>query len=191
MDRFDSGLLVICLFVLTSIRLLSERMVGPGCVTHPHMRGGEHMAGDKQNDAGVDAGDRPRSFTQFLLETVWAYAVGVMAAHWPSEPTNVVVTARGDRHHHTEPCVYKHRALWFCVAPRQWGQADERREHSRPGLISSDDRSAVALSNRRRCNCRRGTVRWPPRTAHPRRSRCRCISHQRRPPRSSGRWRPL
>jgi hypothetical protein len=71
---------VLGLLILTTARLLSERRMR-FCRSAGSTVGKEPKVVDQKKRSNNK--DRPRSFLQFLAETLWACGVGVMAAHWP------------------------------------------------------------------------------------------------------------
>lgn len=71
------------MLLLAFVRLLSERSVRIGRSTRPGLRRERRMTTGKYNNGTVRSSKgESRSFLRYLLETVWAYGTGVMAAHW-------------------------------------------------------------------------------------------------------------
>lgn len=73
---------VLGLLLLALVRLASERSFGTTSkARHAKQRRWSPVNADKRVSAHGQSG-KTRSFMQYMLETIWAYGAGVMAAHW-------------------------------------------------------------------------------------------------------------
>ena len=73
---------LIGLLLLGAMRLLSERQLSRSAKSRNH-REGRHAMKFRMNDNTHRLDDKSRTFKQYLLESLWTYSAGVMAAHWP------------------------------------------------------------------------------------------------------------
>jgi len=73
---------LIGLLLLGVMRLLSERHLFRSPESRNY-RKGRHAMKSRMSDNTHRQDNKSRTFRQFLLETLWTYGAGVMAAHWP------------------------------------------------------------------------------------------------------------
>jgi hypothetical protein len=66
---------ILCLLVLGVVRLLSERPIWGLRRERPMNKTGKHKKNSNDSKS-------PRKYHQFVLETIWAGAAGVMVGRW-------------------------------------------------------------------------------------------------------------